>query len=344
MAVAACHLHATLNVPIHLKNAPLGVDFFFMLSGFVLAHAYSGSLAAGETFLDYLFRRIIRLYPLVVLGALTGAAVQHVLWGLSASTLIRLVAQGVVLVPELRSQASGPTFMPLDPPAWSLFFEMVASVLFGVGVWRGRLRSALAALVLASVAIGWAGFYYGSFDTGWNFESIGAGLARVTFAFGLGVLLQRAHRSGMRVPFRPTFWPVAGFFALLIFSNFSSLWFQFGCVFVLFPMIILLAAEIQPSKSAAFYRWSGELSFPLYILHWPVYLWVWTVADDLGVHRDPIMLSATALLAAVCAAYVAYIAFDRPIRLSLSKGLYRLARQAEPARSGPGGRFEYQSC
>lgn len=321
VAVAVYHLRTVLGIPLGLDNAPLAVDFFFMLSGFVLAHGYSDSLNAGNAFQNYLLRRVIRLYPLVVLGTVIGALAHAVPCDLSTATLIRLTAQGAVLVPELGSHPDAATFMALDPPAWSLFFEMVASVLFGLGLWRGRLRIALSALAVSGCALAWAALHYGSFDTGWSYDSIGAGMARVGFAFGLGVVLHRAHRSGVRAPVKPGFWSLASIFGLLIFSGFSSLAFQFFCVFVLFPIILLAAAEIQGKEPVAFNRWSGEISFPLYILHWPVYLWVGIVAARMGFDRFPVLLAATALLSAGIVAVVAYLSFDRPVRRWLASRL-----------------------
>src|ERR1700722_3197255 len=51
-----------------LPNAYLAVDFFFMLSGFVIAHAYEARLRSGQTVAEFMQRRLIRLYPLYWLG------------------------------------------------------------------------------------------------------------------------------------------------------------------------------------------------------------------------------------------------------------------------------------
>lgn len=103
-------------------------------------------------------------------------------------------------------------------------------------------------------------------------------------------------------------------FGLLIFSGFSSLAFQFLCVFVLFPVILLAAAEIQGGGSVTFNRWGGQFSFPLYILHWPVYLWVGIVAAEVGFDGSRVLLAATALLSAGLVAVLTYFSFDKPVR------------------------------
>jgi peptidoglycan/LPS O-acetylase OafA/YrhL len=55
--------------------AGLAVDLFFMLSGLVIAHAYTKKLQQGMAVSDYLLRRIIRLYPMLIFAAVFGACV-----------------------------------------------------------------------------------------------------------------------------------------------------------------------------------------------------------------------------------------------------------------------------
>lgn len=65
----------------------LAVDFFFLPSGFVISHAYGGRLASGQLSPDrFAVARVIRLYPLIVLGAVLGT-VSFVIEGVQKSWL-----------------------------------------------------------------------------------------------------------------------------------------------------------------------------------------------------------------------------------------------------------------
>src|ERR1700681_3354917 len=56
-----------------LKNAPVAVDLFFILSGFVLCFSYGDKIYKNEIgFMEFMLRRLIRLYPMLILGLLIG--------------------------------------------------------------------------------------------------------------------------------------------------------------------------------------------------------------------------------------------------------------------------------
>ncbi len=65
---------ATSHIDQRINHGYLAVDFFFILSGFVVGYAYDDRWQRMSAW-EFLKRRFIRLHPLVVLGALIGAAV-----------------------------------------------------------------------------------------------------------------------------------------------------------------------------------------------------------------------------------------------------------------------------
>lgn len=65
---------ATSPVDQRFNHGYLAVDFFFLLSGFVIGYAYDERWGRGLRMRDFIKRRLIRLHPMVVLGALLGAA------------------------------------------------------------------------------------------------------------------------------------------------------------------------------------------------------------------------------------------------------------------------------
>src|SRR5437868_15453571 len=67
-----CEAHATSHLDMNINHGYLAVDFFFLLSGFVIGYAYDDrwdKLTIG----GFLRRRFERLQPLVVLGMTLGA-------------------------------------------------------------------------------------------------------------------------------------------------------------------------------------------------------------------------------------------------------------------------------
>ncbi len=107
-------------------SAYLSVDLFFMMSGFVIAYAYDDKLRGGLGFWRFVEIRVIRLYPLYLLG-LAIAAVPLALWACHGEKwllhdLARRLAWGVTLLP--RPVADPAQWWTLDPPAWSLIYEL----------------------------------------------------------------------------------------------------------------------------------------------------------------------------------------------------------------------------
>lgn len=106
IAVAIGHLPIVIGTNAHFPGTALAVDFFFILSGFVLSNAYAVRLARGDWFFKFLKIRIIRLMPLIWIGTLVGAAAYFVN-GADPILLGRLSLQGALLIPE-------PGINPLD--------------------------------------------------------------------------------------------------------------------------------------------------------------------------------------------------------------------------------------
>jgi len=323
-AVALGHLHHTLHNRLHLPNTGLAVDFFFILSGFVIAHAYTDRIRR-EGFALFLMARIVRLYPMILFGMALGFSYLLVVQGLSPE-LVRLGLSGALLTPTLAPNGIDPSFLPLDPPAWSLFFEMIASILFGVGLWRGGLKSLVTAVVAAAVALAVAVERYGTFDIGWSADSLPAGMARVCFGFGLGVLLYRLHRSG-RVPRLPgSFGMHAALLACVLLMAPVPAVLQILSDFVLFPFIVLSAAQREP-RDPRLYARLGELSYPLYIVHWPIYLWV-----GLALGKSW-WTSPSAFFFAVVSAYAILKLYDVPLRDRMNQWLRSAVTKSRMARA-----------
>lgn len=149
LMVIIFHLFETHSQGNHLiqiiNHGYLAVDFFFMLSGFVIGYAYDdrwNKMTLGTFFK----RRIIRLHPMVIMGSIVGAAlfyfqksscfpqIEHT----SVGTLLLIMLLGCTLLPlPLKWDVRGWTEMhPLNGPAWSLYYEYIANILYALVIRR----------------------------------------------------------------------------------------------------------------------------------------------------------------------------------------------------------------
>ncbi len=129
-----------------INHGYLAVDFFFLLSGFVVAYAYDDRWGKLTQW-DFYKRRLIRLQPMVVFGSIIGAlffyfSASPIVFPLIAGTpvwkvlMIMLIGATLIPVPISMDIRGWQEMHPLNGPAWSLFFEYIANILYAVLVRR----------------------------------------------------------------------------------------------------------------------------------------------------------------------------------------------------------------
>ncbi|TCS02515.1 acyltransferase [Caulobacter sp. BK020] len=319
-----------------VNHGYLAVDFFFLLSGFVIAYAYDDRWAAGMSPWGFYKRRLVRLQPMIIMGSLIGAALvgfQHFsifpkLEAASTWQIVGVMLLGCLMIPltpsaEIRGWTE---IYPLNGPAWSLFYEYVANILYATGLRKLSNRVlgvlvGLAALALVHLLVlGPRGDVIG----GWALDAGGVriGLTRVLFPFLAGVLLMRL---GRRIK-------IGGAFAvcslLLVatltlprFGGTERLWvnglYEAFCVIALFPLIVLIGAGEKGADgpSIRIARFFGDLSYPLYITHYPlIYIYTGWVVDKKIPAGQGALLGAGVFVAAVTIAYACLKLYDEPAR------------------------------
>lgn len=126
LAVVLVHVAAYSGVNL-APGGNLAVDFFFALSGFVIARAYSARLRSGLSWLRFAEIRLVRLYPLVLLGCGFGLVKMLFQIGMGHETAPSWGQFAWILILNpLLLPAPGVYLFPLNNPAWSLFFELFA--------------------------------------------------------------------------------------------------------------------------------------------------------------------------------------------------------------------------
>lgn len=337
---------ATSPFDQRFNHGYLAVDFFFILSGFVVGYAYDDRWKRRTLSLGgFVKRRLIRLHPMVVLGAVLGAVTfciqgsthwdgTHVALSL---VLLSLVLH-LFLIPALPGagvevRGNGEMY-PLNGPTWSLFFEYLGNLCYALFLRRlpTRWLAAFVALTgagLVAFAVG-NGSGYGHLGVGWSLLdwNLPGGLLRMLFAFPMGLLLSRLFRP---VAIRGAFWicslAVVALLAVPYVGGSESLWmnglYDSLCVVVLFPLIVWLGASgrATDSATAGLCKFLGDISYPVYVIHYPfMYLffaWLWSGEQIPFAEAWPVAVGLFA--GCILLAYAALKGYDEPVRRWLTR-------------------------
>ena len=342
IAVVGFHFSSRLDLPSLFYHGYLGVDFFFALSGFVIAHAYGARLASGAIpFRAFVVLRAVRLLPLVVLGTLVAAVVDLLRPG--DFTLARHVADigvallmGCLCLPTLWHTTLEPTVFPLNSPVWSLFFELVANFCW-VPLFRSRYPTRLTSLAAAVslLLVAWATLAHDAINLGSIPTDFWWGFARVAWSFSLGILLSRATVSVP--PLNKWVYAIAlcAVLACPALPEGMNGVFELAAVGIVFPVIVLGASRCQgaerPSRLSA---WSGNMSYPLYATHYPLVRAVGLLgrrlSDTVAAH---LLVAASGTAAMVLLSAAAYAIYDVPLRRWITARLKGGRTSLEPVRS-----------
>ena len=278
VGVVVFHLQQAFT-PIAAPGGYLAVDLFFMMSGVVLSHAYEGRFKAGMGALDFMRARLIRLYPLYLLGTVFGILValasllgrNSQTW--DASSLLQAALLALLFLPSF---SIGPVnqMFPLNIPCWSLFLEVLVNLLFVISWPVLTSRRLIAVTLLTGGAVGLAIVQHGSIDQGSNASSFAVGLARTVFGFSVGVLIARHIRHTHRGQSNLKVLAIVAVVVIAIVGwpkgELRAIW-DAVCVLVVFPLIVYWATIIDPGerlrKVATFL---GVTSYAVYVLHTPV--------------------------------------------------------------------------
>lgn len=317
------------------RSGYLAVDMFFLLSGFVIALSYEQRLRERMTFAEFMGRRLIRLYPMILLGCIGGLIAYIVNSHYNANYIgeaevAPLFLSSMALVPQIHSSPLGIETFPLNTALWSLFFELFANITYALGLFRWR-SSVLAILVLLSLgAVVAAGSLGGN-----QAPNFWAGFPRVGFGFFGGVLLYRLYAAYPMAKWRLGALPLLVMLVLLLSIPIRLPMITLVPIFAVFAVIILAGATAEvTARMAAIGKLLGEISYPLYALHLPLFT-LTVVCCGQALHgfdkRDPLFVALSSI-AILVVSYAVLKGFDEPVRKRLTRDLIERpsARRARP--------------
>lgn len=319
-----------------INHGYLAVDFFFLLSGFVVAYAYDDRWAKMTQW-EFYKRRLIRLQPMVIMGMIIGAIFYYFqasdilfpqIAGMSVWKLILTMIIGFALLPILPSMEirGWGEMHPLNGPAWSLFFEYIANILYALFFRKFSNRiMGIFVLIFAGMLINYTVFGpKGDVIGGWslNLEQMNVGFTRLLYPFFAGVLLSRL---GKLIHIKGAFWICSILIAVVLMipriGNENSLWmnglYESFCIILIFPLIVSIGAGgvIKNPFSLKICKVLGDISYPLYITHYPLIYWytAWIV-DNKVLLSDGYISGIGVLIASIVIGYLCLKLYDEPVR------------------------------
>lgn len=306
----------------------LAVDFFWVLSGFVLALSYDARLRAHLNVLDFMRIRVIRFYPLYLLGLVIAvfALVIPVLRGWEAAPLDEIgcaFGVGLLFLPFPPVYAwTGTMLFPLNSPSWTLFFELVVNAFYGVMAKLLTVRLLVVMLVLSAALLAIIEPQHAP-GAGWKWPDIDAGLVRTFYCFFAGVLLFRI-RPWFQLPSIPA-WLAGTLYVVIIAiptSDAARIWYNLAAALVFFPLLVGLSAHsVVTGMAARVCAVMGVLSYGVYILHVPLKTIIDLIFLHFSFHAPGYVMVLVVSSVAGVAAWVAHHVYDVPVRRWLSARL-----------------------
>lgn len=319
--------------PFSPQSGSIVVDAFFALSGFVLAYAYEPRFKMGMRAGEFMLHRIVRLFPLYLLGTV---AVYLVLLAMTfgdadgaeraGNLTVHLIPQ-LFMLPAPASLGSAEVYS-LNWPAYTLMWELVANLVY-VLIFRWLTTRVLIGVVIVSgLFLAFAILHFGSIDLGPDWPTWWGGLPRAMFGFFLGVLAfrlvgapqtARRPKSWLAIPLLlslPVFCCIPASYEMRPFVDIALAW------VALLPMLILCQSIRPPDRFTHLFMVGGRISYAVYILHQPVRDIIKRVQWNSTIVTDYAPWTGLAILVGmVGVAYVAEKYYDRPVRRAFVKML-----------------------
>lgn len=332
-----------------INHGYLAVDFFFILSGFVIGYAYDDRWKKNLTLKGFFKRRLIRLHPMIVMGAVIGCLTFFIQGGVkwdgtqvATSAVMLALLLAMFFIPAYPGasydvRGNGEMFS-LNGPSWSLFFEYIGNILYALFIHRLSNKALTVLVILIGLGLSWFALFdvvgYGMIGVGWTLDGLNfwGGMLRMLFPFTLGMLISRNFR-----PFkvRGAFW-ICSVILLVLFcvpyiGGHSPVClngvFEMVCIVIVFPLLVCLGASGQTTdkRSTRICKFLGDISYPLYAIHYPLmYLfYAWLIDNKLYTLGETWPMAALVYFGSIVLAYLCLKLYDEPVRKWLGKKFVR---------------------
>lgn len=337
-AVAVVIFHfMEIAVPDYSKNfiahGYLAVDFFFCLSGFVIAYAYDNRI--GKIGIVQFFKlRLIRLHPLVIIGSVLGLLTfifdpfSNFHTAYSPGKTFLMFFTSCLLIPYPVVPERYFNLFHLNPPTWSLFWEYIANIFYALVLVKLRNKILWFLVPIAAIALCHEAYESKNLSFGWGGDNITGGAIRVFYSFLAGMLVYRSNRI---IPSRLGFAAMGILLIIAFLIPFSDgvNWITDPLIVVFyFPLLIALGAGARLTpRFAGICKFSGEISYPLYMVHYP-FIWIFFSYVEKSKHsmsRMEIIIPIGVVLL-IGLAYLVMVFADIPLRARFRDSMKKRAR------------------
>ena len=321
-----------------IAHAYLAVDFFFCLSGFVIAYAYDNRLR--QIGVGAFFKlRLIRLHPLVIVGSVIGLAAFLLdpfsnLWTKYSDQVWLLFGSSCLMVPYPVVKERFFNLFHLNPPTWSLFWEYIANIFYAFVLIRVRNKLLGVLVAAGAVVLFYEAHRSANIGVGWSGGTFWGGAVRVFFSFLAGVLI---YRAGWIIKSRLGYVTISLLLLVAFLFPFLPKYnYIIDPVIVVFycPLMVMLGAGGKlRSWFAGVCRFSGAISYPLYMVHYP---FIWLFMSYVEKYKPTLFqmgwITVIGTMLLIGLAYVIMVFVDEPVRkyfksrLERGKGVKRLYR------------------
>ena len=333
--------YASSHIDQQINHGYLAVDFFFILSGFVIGYAYDDRWKTMPI-KDFIKRRFIRLHPMVVIGAIIGANMFY-FQGSSVRDVTKVTVTmlfiATLIKPSLIPATPGfeirgvTEMFPLNGPSWSLFYEYIGNILYAFFIHK--LSTKVLSIWVVLAGCGLAGFAiwgpYGDICAGFSLtgENILGGSLRLLFSFSAGLLLSRLFKP---IFIKGVFWICSLSVVILLavprIGGSENLWmnglYDTLCFALLFPLIVYLGASGKTTDklTTRICKFLGDISYPLYMVHYPfIYLYYAWVKNEHLTFVQSLPGALAVVIGSIILAYLCLRLYDEPVRKFLTKHL-----------------------
>ena len=334
-----------------VNHGYLAVDFFYVLSGFVIGYAYDDRWDR-MSYWDFYKRRLIRLHPMVIAGSVLGLCYYFFGEGATCPNIENVkphyffinIIMNIFMIPtpnELDIRGWGET-NSFNGPNWTLSYEYLINILYSL-VLR-RLHTIIIGILclLSSLLVLNLTLNFDVFNVmqerestkytvigGWSLTSceLCVGFTRLFYPFFAGYLVYRLNIK-IKIPYSFIICSLLLIFFLCFIRVggddhpiFNGIYEAF-VIIVIFPLIIMIGAGDNTKNEIIIKicKFIGELSYPIYITHYPI---IYANAGWTDYHMNDslfnkIMLSIGSFVIMVFNAYSLVELYDKPLRKWLS--------------------------
>jgi peptidoglycan/LPS O-acetylase OafA/YrhL len=311
-----------------IAHGYLAVDFFFCLSGFVIAYAYDTRIA-GMGLKTFIKLRLIRLQPLVIIGSILGLLTflfdpfsnLYEVYGFKETVLLFITSTFLIPYPVVSERYFN--LFNLNAPSWSLFWEYVANLVYATILFKVTKKVLPALVVMAAAVLFYVSYSSGSLLGGWSGGTFFDGLARISFSFLMGMLI---YRFNWIIKNKLGLVGMSALLLLAFLTPYNEQWnwlVDFLIVAIYFPILISLGAGASlASKHYKINRFSGDISYPLYMTHYP---FMWIFANYVTVEKPSMAqlnwVIPVSVILLIILSYLVTKFLDSPIRSYLKNTL-----------------------